>query len=78
MLQWALGDEVNSDDKANALRFSARAYHELARSRTLQWQAWFPVVLGALLGGGLVIMFGLSLFVPMIEMLIAITQPTRR
>ncbi|HUP82421.1 MAG TPA: hypothetical protein VM260_27960 [Pirellula sp.] len=75
MLQWALGDDVNSEDSANALRFSASGYRELAQSRTKQWRAWFPVVFGALLGGGLVLMFGLSLFAPMIELLIAITKP---
>ena len=75
MLQWALGDDVSSEDKANALRFSASGYRELAQSRTLRGRAWFPVVLGALLGGGIVLIFGLSLFVPMIELLIAITRP---
>ena len=75
MLHWALGDEVINEDKANALRFSARAYRELAQSRAVQWWAWFPTVFGALLGGGIVLMFGLSLFAPMIELLIAITQP---
>ena len=75
MLQWALGDDVSHEDRANALRFAARAYRELAQSRVSQWRAWFPVVFGALLGGAMVLAFGLSLFAPMIEILIAITRP---
>lgn len=75
MLQWALGDDVSNDDRANALRFAARAYRELAQSRASQWRAWYPVVVGALLGGALVLAFGLSLFAPMIELLTAITRP---
>lgn len=76
MLQWALGDDVSNEDRANALRFAARAYRELAQSRASQWRAWFPVVVGALLGGAIVLAFGLSLFAPMIELLTAITRPS--
>lgn len=75
MLQWALSDEVSNDDRPNALRFAARAYRELAQSRSSQWRAWFPVVVGALLGGAIVLAFGLSLFAPMIEILTAIARP---
>lgn len=75
MLQWALGDEVSNENRPNALRFTARAYRELAQSRSSQWRAWFPVVVGALLGGAMVLAFGLSLFAPLIELLIAITRP---
>jgi len=75
MLDWALGEDVIIEDKTVALRFSARAYRELAQSRTLTWRAWLPTVVGAILGGGIVLMFGLSLFAPMIELLISITRP---
>lgn len=75
MLQWAMGDDVSHEDRANALRFAARVYRELAQSRASQWRAWFPVVVGALLGGAMVLAFGLSLFAPMVELLIAITRP---
>ena len=75
MLQWALGDAVSNEDRTNALRFTARAYREQAHSRASQWRAWFPVVVGAFLGGAMVLAFGLSLFAPMIELLIAITRP---
>ena len=75
MLQWALGEDVSNGDRPNALRFTARAYRELAQSRASHWRAWFPVVVGALLGGAMVLAFGLSLFAPMIELLTSITRP---
>jgi len=75
LLSWALGDEVNSANRADALQFSARAYRELARSGSSKLWAWFPAVVGALVGGVLVFVFGLSLFVPMIELLTTLIRP---
>ena len=74
LLQWAMCDEVNNEDKANALHFAARVYRDLAKSRTSQLAAWFPVVVGALIGGLFVLGYALCLFAPMIELLTALAS----
>ena len=75
LLEWALGTEVGDVNRVHALHFSARAYRELAQSRTSQWRAWLPILAGAIFGGVLVLIFGLSLFTPMIELLTSLTKP---
>jgi hypothetical protein len=74
-LRWALGDEVRSDGRIDALHFSARGYREIALKRAGQLRSWFPVLVGSLFGGAIVLVFGLSLFGPMIELLTALTRP---
>lgn len=75
LLRWALGDEVIREDRIDSLQFSARGYREIALTRAGQWRSWFPVLVGSLFGGAIVLVFGLSLFGPMIELLTALTRP---
>ena len=75
LLKWAFGNGVSPEDRASALHFSALAYRDLAQSRASQWRSWLPVLVGSLLGGVLVLGFGLSLFGPMIELLTSLTRP---
>ena len=74
-LRWALGDAVKSEDRIDALQFSARGYREIALKRAGQLRSWIPVLVGSLFGGAIVLVFGLSLFGPMIELLTALTRP---
>lgn len=75
LLKWAFSNDVIPEDRGTALNFSALAYRDLAQSRASQWRSWIPALMGALLGGLLVLGFGLSLFGPMIELLISLTRP---
>ncbi len=75
LLKWAFGNDVSPEDRVTALHFSALAYRDLAQSRASQWRSWLPVLMGSLLGGVLVLGFGLSLFGPMIELLTSLTRP---
>jgi len=75
LLRWALGDDVIREDRIEALHFSARGYREIALKRAGKWRSWFPVLVGSLFGGAIVLVFGLSLFGPMIELLSALTRP---
>ncbi len=74
LMQWALGDGVESTERANALHASAGVYRRLAQSRSDRLRTLFPIFLGAFVGGGLVLFYGLSLFVPMIEILLSLTS----
>ena len=75
LLKWAFGNDVSPEDRATALHCSALAYRDLAQSRASQWWSWLPVLMGSLLGGILVLGFGLSLFGPMIELLTSLSRP---
>ena len=75
LLKWALAEGGSRDQKMGALNASAIAYQGIAKTRTEQLRAWFPTLVGASLGGLLVLAFGLSLFAPMIELLTALTRP---
>ncbi len=75
LLKWALSEGFSRDEKMEALSASAITYQGIAKTRTEQMRAWFPTLVGASLGGLLVLAFGLSLFAPMIELLAALTRP---
>ena len=75
LLKWAFGNDVSPEERATALHCSALAYRDLAQSRASEWRSWLPVLMGAILGGVLVLGFGLSLFGPMIELLTSLGRP---
>ncbi len=75
LMQWAFGSEVRDEERANALYASAQAFRNLAQSRSNRFTAWLPIFFGAIFGGGLVLFYGLSLFAPMIELLLSLSQP---
>ncbi len=79
MLQWAtntdLSNEPEAASRAALLRFTARAYRGSANREVERWRSWLPVVIGVLLGGCLVLVYGVSLFSPMIELLKILSQP---
>lgn len=75
LLKWVLGERLSREGKIKALEASAKTYHEIARSHMKQIRAWIPALIGAGLGGVLVLFFGLTLFAPIIELLTALTRP---
>ncbi len=75
ILNWALGSDVSEGERASALHATAQAYRNLAQSRTNRLFAWFPVFFSAIFGGALVLLYGLSLFAPMIELLLSLSRP---
>ena len=75
LLNWALTTEANEADAAETLRFVSRAYRQIAERRASLRQVWLPVVLGAVLGGSCVLLFGLSLFLPYVQLLKHLTLP---
>jgi type II secretory pathway component PulF len=75
LLRWAFTSGLTGTALANVLRFAARNYLETARRKLSFWRVWFPIILGSLIGGSLVLLYGLSLFLPMVELLRTLTQP---
>lgn len=75
LLRWALTSGLSGRPLANALHFAARTYTQTANARLAQYRVWLPVLFGALLGGLIVLLYGLSLFVPLAELLWQLTKP---
>jgi type II secretory pathway component PulF len=75
LLKWALSERFSCEEKLRSLSASEITYQGIAKTRTEQMRAWFPTLVGASLGGLLVLIFGLSLFAPMIELLTILTRP---
>jgi len=70
MLRWSLIGELGEEPLPEVLQFVAENYYETAESRASVLRVVVPAVLGALLGGTVVFLYALSLFLPLIQLLI--------
>jgi type II secretory pathway component PulF len=68
-LRWALVGIEPVTGRARALRTAASVYRQSAARRRRRVQAVVPLVIGLALGGTAALLYGLALFVPVIEML---------
>lgn len=75
MFHWALTQDQHPGSIAAALRFTALSYRKLADTRGRQWLVWFPALLGMLLAASLVLLYGLSVFLPVIWLLSDLALP---
>ncbi len=75
LLTWALTGDLDGEPMPKVLRFVARTYRQSAAEHALIWRVLVPTVLGAAIGGLLVFAFGLSLFLPWIDLLTELSLP---
>lgn len=75
LLRWAFAGDLLGQSQPQVLRSAARNYRAIARRYAQLAHWWLPTLIGALVGGLLVLAFALSLFGPMIELLRTLTQP---
>ncbi|MGI9428693.1 MAG: type II secretion system F family protein [Bythopirellula sp.] len=75
LLRWALISQLSSEQLPDNLRFAADTYRRSAVRRADRWRFTLPVVVGALLGGVIVLAFGLSVFTPMVSLLENLSRP---
>ena len=79
LMRWAFEADIStnleSNSRASLLRFAARTYRATAVREVERWRTWLPMLVGVLIGGGLVLFYGLSLFAPIIELLKMLTKP---
>jgi type II secretory pathway component PulF len=68
-LTWALWHSEATTGRARALRMAADIYRVNAARRQERLQMIAPLATCALLGGGIALLYGLALFVPVVEML---------
>ena len=74
-LRWAIWHAEESTGRARALQMAATIYRESAERRIDRLQIVAPMLACAILGGGATMLYGLALFVPVIDMLLALAIP---
>jgi type IV pilus assembly protein PilC len=71
-LRWALWHADATVGRERALRMAGRIYREAAERRFERMRAAVPVALLVIIGGGATLLYGLALFVPVVELLRAL------
>ena len=69
LLRWALTEELGNQSLPEILRFAESAYRRSAERRAATWQVALPTIIGAALGGAIVLAYGLSVFGPIVRLL---------
>jgi general secretion pathway protein F len=73
-LRWALLHSDATTGRARALRMAGSIYRQSAGRREERFRIVVPLVVCALLGGGVTLLYGLSLFVPVVQLLRALAS----
>jgi type II secretory pathway component PulF len=74
-LRWALVGSEAVTGRPRALRIAAKTYRQSAARRHRRLQVVVPMVIGLALGGTAALLYGLALFVPVVEMLRGLAAP---
>ena len=69
MLRWSLTGELGDQSLPEILRFAEKTYRHTAERRAAVLRFVLPTMLGALLGGSIVLAYGLSVFGPFVQLL---------
>ncbi len=73
-LRWVLLHSEESIGRSRALWMAADIYRKAAERRAERLRIVAPIVTCAVLGGGVTLLYGLALFVPVVQMLHALAQ----
>jgi type II secretory pathway component PulF len=68
-LRWAIWHGDDTIGRTRALRLAASTYREAAERRVSRLQVTAPLVACVLLGGGVTLLYGLALFVPLAQLI---------
>ena len=68
-LRWALCHSDETIGRPQALRMAANTYRESAQRRAERLRVLAPLVTCIVLGGGVTLLYGLALFIPVVQML---------
>jgi len=75
LLRWAMSGNFGNEPVPAIFRFVANSYREIADQHATGWQVFVSKLSLSLFGGLLVFGFGLSLFVPVIDLLFELSSP---
>ncbi len=70
LLRWVLTSNLEGESLPELLRFTAETYRQSADRQSDVWHIALPTVLSALLGGAIVLGYGLSLFIPYLNLMV--------
>jgi general secretion pathway protein F len=73
-LRWAIWQAESTTGRVRALEIAARVYRSAAQRRGQRLRTLAPLVATALFGGTFTLLYGLALFVPMVELLEALAK----
>lgn len=62
LLRWALTSDLDDQSLPEVLRFAAQTYHQSAERQAAVWRVALPALIGALVGGVIVLAYALSMF----------------
>ncbi|MFV2067969.1 MAG: hypothetical protein ACC645_13430, partial [Pirellulales bacterium] len=74
LMRWALGATGKEIDRGRALRAAATVYRQSAQRRTRRLQVVAPAVACVAIGGTATLLYGLALFLPVVELLRALVS----
>jgi type II secretory pathway component PulF len=69
LLRWALTGDLGGESLPQILHFAAETYRQSAERQAAMWHVALPTLVGAFLGGLIVLGYGLSVFGPYISLL---------
>lgn len=78
LLAWAVHADLAGEPRWAVLRSVAEVYDRLAESHLARWVTQIPWLIAIALSGVLVLAYGLSVFLPMIDLLQAVSLPGGR
>lgn len=68
-LRWALHSSEATTGRAKALRMAAGIYRDAAKHGQRRLRVVAPIVMAVVVGGGATLLYGLALFVPIVNLL---------
>jgi type II secretory pathway component PulF len=75
-LRWALLDSEPAVDRARALRMAADIYRDSSVRGAERARLLAPILACIVIGGGAALLYGLALFVPVVQLLKSVAAPT--
>lgn len=73
-LRWAIWHANQTTGRVDALKIAARVYRETAERRAARFRAVAPVAVLVFVGGTVTLLYGLALFLPMVQLLYGLSQ----
>lgn len=74
VLRWAVASDLGSHSLIGVLNLAAESYWQIAERQRNLWRLVMPAMTGAILGGIIVLAYGLTLFLPFIELLYSVAN----
>ncbi|MEE2936118.1 MAG: hypothetical protein VYA84_08990 [Planctomycetota bacterium] len=78
ILRWAVASDLGSLSLIGVLNLAAESYRQIAERQRNLWRLVMPAMTGAVLGGIIVLAYGLTLFLPFIELLYSVANVEAR